>query len=879
MRKFLFLMMFALAMAGKAQTSIELGGQWTLVDTAGVRVDKEVALPGTLDMAGIGQPSTLPMEMGSEQLRHLTRRVSFVGEAVYMRKITVPKQMAGKPLRLVLERVLWKSSVRIDGKDIGQVQESLVAPHIFHIPNGLKAGEHRLELTIDNRQQYDISYNCMAHAYTDETQTRWNGVLGNMSLELEPVIGEVTVMTDTAYIASPAKKLEFFVDGREISGIRSGNQWKLPMPDGLSLWNEFSPIMHELVVKAGKEQKAVKFGLRTISGKDGELRVNGRKTFLRGTLECCIFPLTGTPPTDNAGWLKVFKTAKEWGLNHMRFHSYCPPDAAFRVADSLGIYLQVELPVWSITLLDDKPVGRFLREEYERIIANYGNHPSLCLISCGNELQRDFNFLNELTAYMKHYDRRRLYTTTSFTFEDGHGRHPEPEDEFFITQWADNGWVRGQGVFDAEPPAFNKNFDASLPDNMQVPFISHEIGQYAVYPNLNEISKYTGTLDPLNFKAIRQDMQQKGLLNEAGQWCLASGKLASLLYKEEMERALKTRRQSGFQLLGLQDFPGQSTALVGLVDAFWDNKGITTPEDFRQACAPVVPLADFEKAVYTNNETFTAEMLVANYGPTSLNGKRLTWTLGEESGTIIIQTDDSGLLATGTVSVPLGFVEKASRLTLTATIEDTEWKNNWNIWVYPEEQDVVEGNVVVTQELTEAIAALEQGKDVMFSPCADNIKGLEGKFIPVFWSPVHFPKQAGTMGILCDRQHPALAQFPTDNHSDWQWWQLVKNAKVMHIDSLHVEPLVKCVDNFANNRRLALAFEARCGKGRLLMTSMNLLVKANKYPEARQMLASLLHYMNTSDFAPATTLQTEQLTTLLSNQAIINNSDATDIYD
>lgn len=135
---------------------------------------------------------------------------------------------------------------------------------------------------------------------------------------------------------------------------------------------------------AGKEKREVSFGCRTLSTDNGSLYVNDRKTFLRGTLECCIFPLTGTPPTDTEGWTKVFTTAKDWGLNHLRFHSYCPPEAAFHVADSLGFYFQVELPVWTTDLGDDKSVYQFMRDEFDRISGYYGNHPSLCLVSCGN---------------------------------------------------------------------------------------------------------------------------------------------------------------------------------------------------------------------------------------------------------------------------------------------------------------------------------------------------------------------------------------------------------------------------------------------------------------------------------------------------------------
>lgn len=254
----------------------------------------------------------------------------------------------------------------------------------------------------------------------------------------------------------------------------------------------------------------------------------------------------------------------------------------------------------------------FLRDEFERIVENYGNHPSFIMLSVGNELQHDFEWLNETVREMKSRDPRHLYTTTSFTFEKGHGGHPEPEDDYLVTQWTDRGWVRGQGVFEEEPPAFNKNYASSL-EGISVPLVSHEIGQYAVYPSMSEIEKYTGVLAPLNSKNIKDDLKEKGLLDKSMDMTYASGKLAALLYKEEIERALKTPGMSGFQLLGLQDFPGQGTALVGLVDAFWDSKGAVEADWFRQFNSPVVPLLEYNSAVYDASEYFSANVMIANY--------------------------------------------------------------------------------------------------------------------------------------------------------------------------------------------------------------------------------------------------------------------------
>ncbi len=784
--------------------------------------------------------------------------------------------MAGKPLQLSLERVMWRSRLAIDGQDLGQAQESLVSPHLFTIEKGLTEGSHLLTLTIDNRQQHDISVDHLAHSYTNDTQIMWNGVLGEMKLCVSPTVSDVQVYPDIdrrqiLIKVTGAADARFALDGNAVSPQKQDDgSYVLPMDD-MRPWSEFSPRLYTLSVTAGGQTKTVSFGMRKFSAEGNRLLINNRPTFLRGTLECCIFPLTGTPPMDERGWMKVFSTAREYGLNHLRFHSWCPPEAAFRVADKMGFYCQVELPNWSLTVNKDSATAQFLYDEFEHIIRHYGNHPSLCIISCGNELQPDFDFLNKLTRYMKTRDPRHLYLTSTFTFEKGHGRRQEPEDDIFVTQWTDKGWVRGQGVFDEHMPDFKSDYREAAQD-ITVPLISHEIGQYSVYPNIRETEKYTGVLAPLNFEAIRDDLRRKGLLRRADDYLQASGRFASILYKEEIERALKTPQQSGFQLLDLHDFPGQGTALVGLLDAFGDSKGLIEPQRFREFCAPVVPLARFDKAVWSANERFVATIDVADYSEAPQE-KEINWQLADESGVTY---------ATGTgnrVDVPLDKVGKARRLEFLVTIKDSPWRNRWNIWVYPEVTIPQDRDILVTADLGQALQALKKGKKVLFSPKTSTVKGLEGKFLPVFWSPVHFPKQAGTMGLLCDPSHPALSDFPTDMHSDWQWWNLVKRSRVMVIDSLPpMRPIVESVDNFVNNRRLALVFEAQVGKGRLIFSSIDLLTDS-QLPEIRQMRYSLTNYMQKSEFQPTTRLTPTQLRSLLQEESTEQKTSATSIYE
>ena len=876
MKKCVTFALLALPLFVFAQQRLDLSGEWKV--SLNNRGNQTIMLPNTLDGAGIGEPNTLSPALTKPQLSRLTRKHSFIGEAKYQREITITKEMAGKPLELLLERVMWRSRLLIDGQDAGQIQESLVSPHVFHI-KGLTEGKHTLTLFIDNRKLHEISVDNLAHSYTNDTQIMWNGVLGRMELNVAPVITDVQIYPDiekqqvSIKVRGSAADYGFTLDGCSVVPTKVGDgEYVLPISN-MKLWDEFTPNLYTLTATTlPSSSLSVSFGMRSFKAKGNRLLINGNPTFLRGTLECCIFPLTGTPPTDERGWMKVFTTAREYGLNHLRFHSWCPPEAAFRVADKMGFYCQVELPNWSLKVNQDSATAKFLYQEFDNIIRNYGNHPSLCIISCGNELQPDFKFLNELTLYMKTQDPRHLYVTSTFTFEKGHGVKQEPEDDIFITQWTDNGWVRGQGVFDERVPDFKSDYREAA-KNITVPLVSHEIGQYSVYPNIKEIDKYTGILDPLNFKAIRNDLQKKGLLHKADDYLKASGKLAVILYKEEIERAMKTPQQSGFQLLDLHDFPGQGTALVGLLDAFWDSKGLVEPQRFREACAPVVPLAQFDKAVWKADETFTARVDIANYSLESMEGKTICWQLTDEMGDVYAEGSGKN------ISISLNKVSEAKRFELIVSIKDTPWRNRWNIWVYPDVIMPQDKKILVTSNIDEAMKALNKGKKVLFSPKKETVKGLEGKFLPVFWSPVHFPKQAGTMGLLCDPRHPALAHFPTDMHSDWQWWNLVKRSRVMVLDSIApVSPIVESVDNFVNNRRLAQVFETKVGKGSLIFSSIDLLTDSN-LPEIRQMQYSLLRYMQSSEFHPSTSLSESQLRSLLLNEATEQKTGATSIYD
>lgn len=880
---------------GTAQEQ-SLSGTWKVSLQSTDSPSYSIILPGTLDDAGIGTKVEKGSGINFSTMAHLTRKVEYVGRAYYSRSFKLPAKWNGKKIILKLGRVLWKSTLFIDDKMVVKHGESLTTSHEFDITDYLvEEKQHRIMICIDNSNIYpginvyasqypNKQSSEIAHAYTNHTQIKWNGILGEISLSARPKISldQPFIESDlfkqeiiARYTISNVKKDPIVIRSYILNPV-TGRKWArsfekqiadsfvnitIPFEKDVMYWDEFTPQTYKLITlvdsKYGTDTSITDFGVRDIKSQNDNLYLNGHRIFVRGNLECIIFPLTGYPPMQVSVWEELFKTAKSYGLNSFRFHSWCPPQAAFTAADKVGFYLQVELPNWSLkTGMEDTASFSFLTREADRILKAYGNHPSFLFFSMGNELEGDFSKLNDLVNLLRQKDKRHLYTTTTFTFQKAITGAPQPADDYFITQWTKKGWVRGQGVFNDLPPDFSSDYSKPL-DETHIPTITHEIGQYSVFPDISEISEYKGNLLPVNFLAVQEALKEKGLLNLASAYVHASGKFATILYKEEIERALKTKGLDGFQLLQMQDFPGQGTALVGILNAFWKSKGFVDSSEFKKYNSELTPLIRFGKAIYKNNEVFEANVELSNfYKP--LENAELIWSIKHENGDILKSGSfakqnypiDNGLYV-GKIAYELSSIEKASKLSIEVKVSGTTYLNDWNIWVYPAALSENTGNVLITSSCLEALTALRIGKNVLLCPSIDTLIGPKGKFVPVFWSPIHFPENPGTMGLLIKSKHKALSDFPTDDFSNWQWWDLTTKGKALNISGLTDEVnIVRPIDNFVTNQNLSSLFEARLGDGKLMFCSMDITTNLQNRPQAMQLRYSLLRYMNTINFNP-----------------------------
>jgi hypothetical protein len=835
----------------------------------------------------------------------LTPDKYYMGAAWYQREVEIPAEWAGQRLTLFLERSHWQSQVWLDDVEIGS-DLSLAAPHVYDLGTAVSPGTHTVTIRIDNRMLVNVGAN--AHSMSDHTQGNWNGVVGRLELQASNPIWLDSVQI---YPNARVKRVLVVVrvgnaTGRPLSGTirlqaRSYNapsvhevesietaviiqhngttiHIEYPLGDEAQLWDEFAPALYQLCcqLEVGEmsDQVYESFGLRDVAVAGTQLTVNGRSIFLRGTLECCIFPRTGHPPTDVAAWKRIIRVCQSYGLNHIRFHSYCPPEAAFIAADELGFYYQVECSSWAnqgATIGEGRPLDRWLYTEGERIVAAYGNHPSFLMMAYGNEPSGEDNaYLAVWVNYWKGRDARRVHTGAAawpILPENHYHNIPDPR----IQRWGAGLKSRINGL----PPETQTDYGDWVA-RLDKPIVSHEIGQWCVYPDFDEIKKYTGHLKAKNFEMFRDFLGQNHMGEQARDFLMASGKLQTLCYKEEIESALRTPGFGGLQLLDLHDFPGQGTALVGVVDPFWDSKPYVSPAEFNRFCGVTVPLARLEKRYWRVNEQFTAVLDMAHFGPTDLTDAVVYWRLVDggrtavASGTVSPQTIITGTVTRcGTISANLAAFMPAQKVQLVVGIEGRDVENDWDVWVFADEvETAVPDDLLVTHDLDDtALAHLASGgKTLLLVPPAKVKIQSQLGFSSVFWNTSWTQGQAPhTLGILCDPAHPVFAHFPTEYHSNWQWWELIHGAEAMVLDGMVAElrPLIQPIDTWFEARRLGLLFEAQVNGGSLMVCSMDLETNLDNRLVARQMRHSLLQYLASDAFRPEIVVGVTAVRTLM----------------
>lgn len=839
------------------------------------RLQETITLPGITDDYQIGYKSPY------RHLDRLTRKYEYMGPAWYQREMTIPAEWKGKRIFMYFERTHWLSSIYVDTKEVSKI-DYISVPHNHELTDFVKPGtKHLITICIDNRYQYDThKWN---HAHTEFSQINWNGILGEMKLvAVDPVYVEdmqlyPDVTRKTVKIKMKIKNhTQKEITGKAVFTI-SGEQYKLSkelpvsgsdevidfegeiqLGKDIKLWDEFHPNLYTAVCslqtnddKAGyQHEKSTTFGMREVTQGKNHILINNTPIHLRGTVGNAVFPKTGYAPVDDASWERIFTILKNHGMNHVRFHSWCPTKAAFRMADKLGVYLEVEMPMWGKDGENNsEPRFNFFRRELKGILKEYGNHPSFILYCNGNEISGDFDFVEELTRTGRESDNRRLFSGST-------ARKRVQSDQFYVTHQTPKG---GATVYDGKPFT---DWDIKKGTDIDVPVISHETGQRCAYPNFKEIALYKDCpVEARNFEIFQESLAQNGMLDLADDFSKASGAQTVFEYKDVIEAQLRTSTSAGFQLLSINDLPEQGYSPVGILDPFWNSKGLITPEDFKKFCAPTVALLRFKKRVYYHDETFTGNAEVYNYSTASLKNATVKWQITDAEGKVLKSGNlkgsgigNHGVFPVGTFSYALPKNDKAQKLTVKLTI-NKNIENSWDIWVYPRHKEWMTSTdeVLYTKVYDEkAKSYLKAGKKVVLIPQPNKVKGRRSVFHNHFWNPIMFKWAPMTLGCLIHAEHPVFKEFITEKHLDWQWWDILTNAKVIEMVDTPNEfrPFIQTIDSYDSNHKLGIGFEAKVNGGKLLVLAMDTQKNMENRPASQQLLQSIDSYVKSEHFDP-----------------------------
>ena len=871
---------------------LDLSGEWLCRaggDTPSFTDAATIQLPGTLDDFGIGEKVT-DIEVGA-----LSRKVNFTGKAWYRRDIEIPQEWDGMELELFLERVIWVSELWIDGIRVDSLIDSLATPHIHKI-GSLAPGRHTVTLCIDNSMRHPIGDK--GHAYCDYMQTIWNGVIGELHIRIKNPLNHLKIVSDwpatCLQLTLPAVDADsWLITLKDCSGgetvQHSELNFKVASDNILTAelnlefepkkWDEFSPSLYQITLTAFKGENIfaeteTKFGFRKLERAGNNLYINNRQLFVRGNLDGCHFPLTGYPAMDIEGWKRIFQISKNNGINFIRFHSWCPPKAAFEAADEIGIYLHPEL-IWIDAWMPgglkglgngDEELDSYVRRELRLINQTYGNFPSFISFCFGNELgSSNYEKMAEWIAEERKFDSRHLYSCST-------ARSVTAEDDFIITH-------NYPGVGDVRMRMYN-NTDWDYEDvysKIEHPCIGHEIGQWPVYPDWTEIDKYSGNLTPENLIKLRQLAEKNGTLNLNKLYHRVSRKQSIAMYKDEVESFMRTESCSGISLLGMQDYSGQGEALVGWYDSFYDNKGEVSPEDVISWLGPIVPLARFKKYCWRADEEFTAEISIRHNGEIEIPaGTEIFWTIESDSSSEenqvgkTIKTEEAikpgDLYKVGDISLSLKDFSISGMHILSVRIDNTTASNRWPFWIFNSQiSETIPDKTVLTDNLNEAKKILTDGGTVILdaSSLGSKMTSLCADWGALTWSSTWFGGQSlETLGLCLDHTHPALADFPTDEHGDWQWWNICKDGKAFRLKGMPSDyrPIAMPVSDFHKSELLGTIFEFAVGSGRLLICGYDL---SKENIETKHLKRSLINYVESSMFNPTTSVSLSWIDELL----------------
>lgn len=901
-----------------------LHGMWTADIGDGKAYPMQ--LPGTLDENRIGYKDTganqwhPDVALGNQDeafqtgiiATRFTRRYTYEGAAKLTRRIDadlwkeIKEEIKGTK-RIFLEaersRVV---KLLVDGKEVTDfIKPSISTSHVFEVTGLLKENSELMLISDNSYPGLPRDAIVYSSAATDETQTNWNGILGYLRLRTEeqvfldeicvyPVKNTITVRMKlyastpyqgTVCVCCDALKEDAIQQVSTSEAVTEVIFENLSLKETVQRWDLEEGNLYSLSVSMDEgEEKKVTFGVRDFGdGGMGRLAINGRVIFLRSEANCAEFPETGHPPMTVDAWLEILERYRSYGVNCVRFHSHCPPEAAFSAADRIGMLMQPELSHWNPKdAFESEESYQYYKTELVQILKLLANHPSFVMMTFGNELHatgKGHERMRKLLQLAKKIDPTRLYADAS----NGHyGMEGcEAENDFYTSSNYYEQELRGtyaemKGYMNHAYPNACRNYDAAMRElrkEYAKPVFSFEVGQFEVLPDFEELEEFKGISEPANLQLIQKRVDKQGLTKDWKKYVEATGELSRIGYREEIEAVMRTKEMSGISLLGLQDFPGQGTALVGMMNSHLQPKPyeFAKPEHFRSFFRDELPLVLLPKYTWENTEKLVAKVQVANFGKGEICGKpeyeltiqqedtKESSPAGCERGKEIlargvckqVSCPQGKLTDAGTIEImlPSLAIEKPMRLNLMVHIG--EHSNQYPVWVYPQTTPACLKEVYETTYLDEkAKEILMDGGSVYLTPPSTKEalpSSIQAQFTSDFWSVGTFAGQEGAMGQLIDSSHPIFERFPTEFHTNWQWWAMATQRAI--ILPQRYEAIITEMDSYAFLRPMAQLLECRCQNGRLMLSTMGL-QNLQQYPEARALQDAIYQYMASDQFMP-----------------------------
>lgn len=917
----------------------DLSGQWNLLldsEKKGIEssyfikadYNETIQLPGT-----VSQQKKSP-ETQEKAEGFLTDPHKYEGWAWFNKTLSnIPEGN----YRLTLERTRL-SKVWINGTAIGN-NDSLIGKHIYNFENK-KPCDLSITILISNAD-YLIPG---GHMTSPDTQTNWCGITGEISLEqlnssrLEDTKfvysgsnNKKLLTITTNYTGNNTTSADLIIEdllSTKIEIVPGENSISVSLPENTVLWSHINPKLYNIKIASEDFSYTFTTGFREFKSIQKHFEINGNKVFLRGKHDGMIFPETGFAPTDVDSWLKVLKTAKSYGINHYRFHTCCPPEAAFTAADILGIYMAPELPFWGTVHSPEEPEYKkestdYLINEGFEILKNFSNHPSFVMMSLGNELWGSEKYLDEIISMYKKVDSTRLYSLGSNNFQFW-PRTTDNEDYFVGVRFSKDALIRGSyamcdaplGFIQTDIPNSDHNYDkfftstseenskSDTEDEIEIQFgtgvkkvkstgnsnhfipnkpcISHEVGQYCAYTNFEENKRFTGVLKPYNFETFENRLKAKKLEHKAKAYFKDSSSLMVQCYKTEIEAALRSNELSGFQLLDIQDFTGQGTAVVGILNAFMESKGIVEPEQWSSFCNDTVLLGEFDKFVFEENEVLRASIIFHNYSQIDYSNQFITaYIIDTDTDEILceesfdIKQNISGNQEVGIFTYKFEGIDEYKKYAFLLVLQDEKdeeksFVNSYMLHVYkkPEteilellkalkkESSVEYNDILITKDQVVAKNSEEKfRKVILLSEKVDNnlpgftstqeVTSVEGTYCTDFWCYPMFrsisesmnkPVPTGTLGLTIQTDSDLLKEFPTASYTTPKWYNIITHGTCVNLENTSLEPVVQMIDNFERNWKLGLLYQA----GNIVVCTSRLWEIAEE-PEVAQFLKSLMN--------------------------------------